>query len=83
MGTEGDHERLSPVPAFSPGHRYAIRVEGLLDAHWSEWLNGMTLTHEEGGERMTAAWAARFREDLPVLTADLPPATILRRFAGK
>jgi hypothetical protein len=24
-------------------------VEGLLDAHWSEWLEGMTLTHEEGG----------------------------------
>jgi hypothetical protein len=24
-------------------------VEGLLDAHWSEWLEGMTVTHEEGG----------------------------------
>jgi hypothetical protein len=33
----------------SHGSRYAIRVEGHLDAHWSEWLEGMTLTHEEGG----------------------------------
>ena len=29
--------------------RYAIRVEGHLDVHWSEWLEGMTITHEEGG----------------------------------
>jgi hypothetical protein len=28
---------------------YAIRVEGLLDAHWSQWLEGMTILHEEGG----------------------------------
>jgi hypothetical protein len=24
-------------------------VEGHLDAHWSGWLEGMTITHEEGG----------------------------------
>jgi len=34
------------------------------------------LTHEEGGERMAAAWAARLRDDLPTLTADLPPAPV-------
>jgi hypothetical protein len=34
------------TPVSSPGAVYAIRVEGLLDAHWSEWLGGMTLTHE-------------------------------------
>jgi hypothetical protein len=38
-----------PAPAASPGYRYAIRVQGLLDAHWSQWLEGMTITHEEGG----------------------------------
>jgi hypothetical protein len=32
------------------------------------------LTHDEGGERIAAAYAARFREDLAALTADLPPA---------
>jgi len=31
------------------------------------------LTHEEGDERMAAAFAARFRDQLPSLTADLPP----------
>jgi hypothetical protein len=37
------------APVSSPGCRYAIRVEGLLDAHWSEWLEGMALTHEKCG----------------------------------
>jgi hypothetical protein len=49
MGSEGNRERPQPAPGVSPGHRYVIRVEGLLDAHWSEWLEGMTVTHEEGG----------------------------------
>jgi Domain of unknown function (DUF1707) len=31
------------------------------------------LTHEECDERMAAAFAARFRDELPPLTADLPP----------
>ena len=32
------------------------------------------LTHDEGGERMAAALAAKFRDELPAMTADLPPA---------
>ena len=32
------------------------------------------LTPEEGDERMAAAFTARFRDELPALTADLPPA---------
>ena len=31
------------------GCRYAIRVEGLLDDHWRQWLDGMTITHEGTG----------------------------------
>jgi hypothetical protein len=37
------------------------------------------LTHDEGDERMGTAFAARYRDELPVLTADLPvaqPATL-------
>jgi hypothetical protein len=29
---------------------YEIRVEGLIDERWSEWLGGMALTHEDNGE---------------------------------
>jgi hypothetical protein len=32
------------------------------------------LTHDEGGERISAAFSARFIDQLPELTADLPPA---------
>ena len=34
------------------------------------------LTFDEGGERMSAAYGARFVTDLPPLTADLPPAPV-------
>jgi hypothetical protein len=37
------------TPASAPGSGYTIRVEGLLDAHWSQWLEEMTITHEGGG----------------------------------
>jgi hypothetical protein len=47
MGSEG--EREGPGRPSSPLCRYAIRVEGHLDAHWSKWLEGMTITHEAGG----------------------------------
>jgi hypothetical protein len=47
MNSGADHAKHPPGPD-TPCH-YAIRVEGHLDAHWSEWLEGMTLTHEDGG----------------------------------
>jgi hypothetical protein len=34
------------------------------------------LTHEEGGERIAAALSTRYVDELPLLTADLPPVTI-------
>ena len=49
MDREGNQRGLQPGLASSSGIRYAIRVEGHLDALWSEWLDGMTLLHEEGG----------------------------------
>jgi hypothetical protein len=49
MGSDGERELPASAPAPSSGYRYAIRVEGLLDDHWSQWLEGMTITHEEGG----------------------------------
>jgi hypothetical protein len=34
------------------------------------------LEPDEGSERMAAAFATRFRDELPAITADLPPLTI-------
>jgi hypothetical protein len=34
------------------------------------------LRFEEGGERLAAVWASRWRDELPPLTADLPPAPV-------
>jgi hypothetical protein len=31
---------------------YEIRVAGYLDAHWSQWFDGLQLTHLPGGETM-------------------------------
>ena len=45
----GEEERGVPAPVSFAGTRYAIRVQGHLDAHWSEWLGGMALAHEAGG----------------------------------
>jgi hypothetical protein len=28
---------------------FEIKIQGHLDAKWSEWLYGMTITHERGG----------------------------------
>jgi len=28
---------------------WTLRVDGHLDAHWSAWFSGLTLTHESGG----------------------------------
>ena len=49
MDTGEDQNRPEPTPAAASQMRYAIRVQGHLDGHWSGWLEGMTLTHEAGG----------------------------------
>lgn len=33
---------------------YEIKVKGELDTHWSDWFEGLTLTHMEGQETMLA-----------------------------
>jgi hypothetical protein len=29
--------------------RYAIRIDGHLDEHWSIWFGGLAITHEDDG----------------------------------
>ena len=49
--------RGGDAPASGDAYRYAIRVQGHLDDHWSEWLDGMTITREKGGEtRLVQDW---------------------------
>lgn len=39
-----------------PGHfLYEIRVDGLLDERWSQWLNGLSLRLEQNETVLTAA----------------------------
>ena len=37
-----------PAVASSDSYRYAIRVRGHLDSHWSEWLEGILGRRLEG-----------------------------------
>lgn len=33
---------------------YEIRLKGQLDPAWSDWFDGLTITHDENGETMLA-----------------------------
>jgi hypothetical protein len=37
---------------------YEIRVAGKLEQHWSEWLEGMTVTPLESGETLLSGFLA-------------------------
>ena len=34
-------------------HQVQIRVKGQIDERWSEWLDGLTITHTEGETLLT------------------------------
>ncbi len=36
-------------PTQHPTGSYELRVGGHLDQHWSDWFDGLTLTHDEDG----------------------------------
>ena len=38
--------------------RYLITVKGHLDQRWSEWFEGLTITHGAGGETILAGQLA-------------------------
>jgi hypothetical protein len=78
-GTTHDHD---PQPDAPPGGydtprvrasdaERAATVEVLKDAV----AHGL-LTPDEGSERMATAFAARHRDELPAVTADLPPLAV-------
>ncbi len=40
------------IASFTGGGSSAIKVEGHLDAHWSEWLGGLAITHDDEGNTL-------------------------------
>ena len=44
-----NHQNTSTGRLSYRRHRYIIRVQGSLDASWSEWFEGMTITTELTG----------------------------------
>jgi hypothetical protein len=43
-----DRDQPEPAQGLTVCYRYAIRVQGHLDAYWSEWLDGMMKKPEHG-----------------------------------
>jgi hypothetical protein len=48
---EQDHE---PQTSLVTGDMYQIKVKGHLDSSWSQWLNDLSITHEEDGVTLLA-----------------------------
>ena len=42
-------ERQTPAPQRSEAERYEIRLTGHLDAHWTAWFDGMTVSRHSDG----------------------------------
>ncbi len=40
---------MNTHPTAHPFGNYEFRLAGHLDAHWSTWFGGLTLTHEDDG----------------------------------
>ena len=76
-GTTSPGEATSPVRARASDADRNVTVDLLQDA-----ITRGLLTHDEGGERMAAAFAATYRDELPPLTADLPPVAPAPRAAA-
>ena len=42
-------EPPTPGPDRSESGRYEVRLTGHLDAHWTAWFDGLTVSHENDG----------------------------------
>jgi len=42
-------ERIGGPRLDPPGREYEIRIQGRLDTGWTEWFDGMSLTHAADG----------------------------------
>ncbi len=62
-----DQDGLPAPPPLSAGGRYVIRLQGELDASWSEWLGGLELTWDKHGNTLLRGYIT----DQPALHAVL------------
>jgi hypothetical protein len=46
---QGMSETHGPSAGHHQAERYEIRIKGHLDARWTDWFDGLTLSHEAGG----------------------------------
>lgn len=49
-GKKQNPTESSQSSAKNNGGIYEIRIKGLLDDHWQQWFEGMTLKRQEGAE---------------------------------
>ena len=68
-GTDGTVGRQDGGPRMRASDAERSATVGVLQDAVARGL----LSHDEGAQRMAIAFAARFRDELPQLTADLPP----------
>src|SRR4051794_41893797 len=67
------NDNVSPFPGESRARLRASDADRAATVQTlQEAVGHGLLTYEEGSDRMAAAFAARFRDELPRLTADLP-----------
>ena len=55
---EWDDRTTDPTPDRPEAGRYEIRLTGHLDAHWTAWFDGMTVSHETDGTTVISGQVA-------------------------
>lgn len=51
-------ERQPSTPDAHEAGRYEIRLRGHLDAHWTAWFDGLTVTHANDGTTVVSGQVA-------------------------
>jgi hypothetical protein len=51
-------EPQTPAPDRSEAERYDIRLTGHLDAHWTDWFDGLAVTHDNDGTTVISGQVA-------------------------